>query len=223
MSTIHSVEYLNSDKSDKVTLTWRALQDIDLSSSGDPEFHDAEDDEVVVSPTPSSSTGYIRIHYHYIPSNLVETSACMEITGGVATGVLTGVAVTGWTTALSYDIVAAESPFALINADLTATAVSVGTSITFAVADLDTNRLASGTYYVCQAKQTCFPMIPQSMHYTACDLVVARIREEIGDEGYGQKLGVSKDTLREQKNAMIPRKQTENKPSKNRKSLYRWF
>ena len=223
LNRIFEVEYLNSDKTDKQTLEYKHQRDMDPSSTGEPYAHDLRDDCVLVYPKPSSTTGYIRIHYHYIPSNLVATTACMEITGGVDTGVLTGSAVTGWTTALSYDIVAAESPFSLIHAGLTASAVSAGVSITFTLTDLDTNRLGTGTYYVTQAKQTCFPMLPQSLHYTACDLVVARIREETGDEGFGQKMGMSSETLRKQTNAIFPRKETENKPSVHRKSLYRYF
>jgi hypothetical protein len=147
----------------------------------------------------------------------------MLITGGVATGVLTGSAPATWTTGLSYDIVSAKSPFSLLHADLTATAVVSATSITFSTDDIDTTRLATGTYYVCEAGETCFPMIPKSLHYTAADLVVARIRDEIGDEGFGQKIQVAEAILQKQIAAMFPRKQTHQKPSVNRNSLYKVF
>jgi hypothetical protein len=223
LGTIYSVQYLDDDKENKVELEWKWIEDMDPNSSGEPSSHYIQDDTVMVYPIPSSSEGYIRIWYHYEPSNLVEATDCMLITGGVATGVLTGDAPSAWTTALSYDIVSGTSPFALIHSDLTASAVVSGTSITFSTSDIDTTRLATGTYYVCEAGKTCFPMIPKSLHYTAADLVVAHIKDDTGDEGFAQKIQVAAADLQLQISAMFPRKQTHQKPSVNRNSLYRRF
>ena len=147
----------------------------------------------------------------------------MLITGGVDTGVLTGVSLAGWTTALKYDIVAGESPFSIIHADLTATAVNAGTSITFTLSDLDTDRLGSGVYYVTLAGETCFPMIPKECHNVAFDMVIAKIRDETGDEGFKQKYQTNARKLAGLINAIVPRKETETRPNVNKGSLFRHF
>jgi hypothetical protein len=226
LGTIYSVQYLDDNKENKVELEWKWVEDMDPDSSGEPSSHYIQDDTVLVYPIPSSSTGYIRIWYHYMPSNLVEATDCMLITGGVATGVLTGDAPSAWGGSdipLSYDIVSGKSPFALIHSDLTASAVVSGTSITFSPSDIDTTRLATGTYYVCLAGETCFPMCPKSLHYTAVDLVVAHIRDASGDEGFAQKIQLAAADLQLQISTMFPRKQTKQKPSVNRNSLYKRF
>jgi hypothetical protein len=222
MSSVVSVYRLNADKTDRTPLKLRYPIDTGINDSGDPFYHTFEDDSVVVSPIPATSDGYIRIYYTYLPSSLVSTSACMAITGGVSTGILTGSVPAGWTTALSYDIFSAESPFSIIHSDLTASSVAGG-SITFTLSDLDTVRLSSGSYYVGIAGTTCFPMLPASTHNLISDMVVAKVREEIGDEGFVQKYQLNSELLKRIIDSTVPRKKTETLPIINRSSLYRLF
>jgi len=66
-------------------------------------------------------------------------------------------------------------------------------------------------------------MIPQTAHNLAADMVVSKIREEIGDEGFIQKYQQNQKQLRDIIDAIVPRKETETKPIINRGSLYNFF
>lgn len=211
-NTIESIHHLNSDKTAKDYIEYGAYRDIDIGLSGTPVKHTIDDDEIHLFATPSVTGEYLRVRYFYTPSALVATTACMLITGGTDTGVLTGNAPSGWSTANSFDIVSGTSPFSLIHADLTASAVSAGVSVTFTLSDLDTNRLGTGVYYVTLADQTCFPMAPKELHHTLADLTACTVFSHIGDELWQAELTSTLAVLRNQVKSIVPRKHSENKP-----------
>lgn len=84
------------------------------------------------------------------------------------------------TSDLKFDIIKGTSPFALVSADLDEVLIVNGTSITFAVADLDTTRVAVGDW-VCLANEACIPQIPLEFHLGLAQAVGAEILGVKGD------------------------------------------
>lgn len=220
LGKIHSMYLLNSAKTTYQQLTFTDQRLIGLQQSGSPSNHLITDNAIVLGSIPSTA-GYLRLYYPYRPSALVATSACMLVTGRSA-GQLTGTPVGTWTTNDKFDVVSGTSPFELIHASLTASSVSGG--VTFTESDLDTDRLDDGeTYYVTLERESCFPMIPEDMHYALADLASCPVLENQGDEGWASRYKTAMLELNELASACIMRKQTEYKPVLNQFSFMRYF
>jgi len=222
MGRIHSIYLLNAAKDSSLLLKYTDQRIYGVDASGNPEGHTIEDNSIVLHPIPSIA-GYLRIYYEYVPSQLVATSACMPITGGQETGILTGTPPGSWTTGNRFDIVSAQSPYELVSSDLTASEVAGG-SITFTLADIDSLRLQDGgTYYVTIAGETCFPMIPSQMHYCLADLVACHILERLGDEGFSTSHTTAHNRLVNLANSLITRKKSDQRLFYPQYSALRYF
>lgn len=220
LGKIHSMYFLNSSKTTYQLLTFTDQRLIGLQQSGSPENHMITDNAIVLGNI-SSTAGYLRLYYPYRPSALVATTACMAVTGRTA-GKLEGTPVGTWTTNDKFDVVSGTSPFELIHASLTASSVTGG--VTFTESELDTDRLDDGgTYYVTLERESCFPMIPEDMHYVLADLASCPVLENIGDEGWRDRYQTTMLELNDIVSACIMRKQTEFKPVLNQFSFMRYF
>lgn len=221
---VHSIDLLDSAKTYGSSLYYTDYRNIPVTSSGAPYNHIFRDNSIVVSDNPSVSSGYLRVRYPYTPSQLVALSAVTEITGGESTGVLTGVVPATWTTANRYDIVSGQSPFELIHSDLTASSVVSATSITFALSDLNVNRLSDGgTYFVCLSGETAYPMIPKELHYCLADLAACPVLQLCGDEGWSEFYSEAHSRLTTLLNSLITRKTTESAPWVRTSSILPYF
>lgn len=211
---LHSLYWLNTDKDQHRFLGYIDQRDAIIGQDGYPTRHTINDNSIVLYHAPSNSTEYLRVYYHYAPSVLVTEAECMAVTAvNTSTGQLDGTPPGSWSTADTFDIVSSKSPFELINVDLTASAVGSG-SVTFTASDLDTNRLASGSFVVTLAGETCYPMIPQQMHYVLADLAACPILEQVRDDGWSAKKRDALERTQSLIRSIIPRKETE---------LKQWF
>lgn len=152
-------------------------------TSGEPRAYTVLDDEVILLPTPSTTTGTLRITYEYQPGLLVASTAVALVTAiDTGTGDVTGANVpAAWTTSDTFDFVKGTSPYKLLAAGLTASSVTTGASgdITFTVGDLP-SRLAVGDY-VCLTGEAPMPMIPADLHGTLAMAVAAEVLDQMGD------------------------------------------
>lgn len=164
-SSLRDVLYIDSNDDQRWMLT--PLPHADRheyrTATGRPGSYTVEDDKIVLLPEPSSNvSGSLEIYYEYRPGALVSTSEAMQITA-VSGGVLSGNAPTAWSTADNFNIVKGAPPFALVSADLTASAVSSGASVEFSTDDIDTDRVKVGDWVALEGESP-IPQIPANMH-----------------------------------------------------------
>lgn len=181
-SVLREVVYIDSasNESPLVPLTYQDSHAYAGSTGSRPEAYVVEDDKVILLPTPSVAQGTLRLVYEYQPAVLVPTSECMLITAvNTTTGVCTG-SEPGWSTSNQLDVIKGSSPFALINADLTPSAVSAGTSVTFTASELDSTRIAVNDY-LSEAGESCIPQIPSVLHDTLAQATAATALNIRGD------------------------------------------
>lgn len=113
-------------------------------------------DFVRVLPTPSQSSGYIRIRYQRDPSALVAVSACGLISSKTTTTIVIAASPSAFGTTLTVDVVEGTTSGDVIMQSASATRSS--TTITIAAG---VNTEVAANDYVCLAGQTCVPPIPR--------------------------------------------------------------
>jgi len=156
--------------------------------TGTPEKFLLEGDEVVLLPTPATTTGAVRFRYYAKPNLLVSTEDCARITGVTSAGGTTTLDVnTDLSGDLSVgsrvDFLSAVSPFLLWADDVTITAIS-STQIEVATADIDN---AAGTVepqvgdYICPTGYANIPMLPYEFHPVLAQMMAVRMLAGLGD------------------------------------------
>jgi len=144
-------------------------------------------DEIVLLPTPASAFGYVEQWYYSRPNQLVLSSSCAKITAVASVGGTTTFTVnTDLTGSLSVgskiDIVSGKSPYLLWAEDATITAI---TSTSIAVATTDVVDEVSAVEpvandYICPAKQSNIPNIPEEFHPVLAQSVAYTLLKSLG-------------------------------------------
>jgi len=151
-------------------------EDMDSTESGTPSSFYLQGDNIVLYPTPDTTTNTLRVTYFCRPSALVPVIDCAQITAINGTTLTLSVP-TGWTTADTFDVVRGDSSFGLKGMDLAASVVNTGDMTLMSVPD-DTQ---VGDW-VCLAGESCFPMIPADAHQLLVALTVVAALEALGDQ-----------------------------------------
>lgn len=152
----------------------------DYGTSGSIAGYKLENNSVVVVPSPSATSGTLRMRYFYRPNKLVETTAVGLITAiNTSTRVVTVSTTipTTFTTSVTYDLVKGQPGFQSLGIDL-AVSAAAATSMTFSVT-LPTG-LAVGDY-VCLAGQSPIPQIPPETHILLAHRAAQIVLEGVGD------------------------------------------
>jgi hypothetical protein len=161
----------------------RSLEPVDserisTTSSGDPEGYYLEHQNVVLYPTPNSTTGTLRLRYFMRPSRLALTSACAQISAiNTSTNTVTVNTVpSSWASTTVVDFIKATPPYQHLAIDQSISSVA-GSTITFASlpSDLAVND------WIALAEYTPIPQIPFEFHPVLAQMTVVKALESVGD------------------------------------------
>lgn len=151
------------------------LEEVTTTQEGSPCAFYVRGNYLTLYPTPSTTTGTLRVHYFTRPSKLVPVSECACITA--INGSMVTVSIpSGWTTADTFDLVRGRAHFDALDIDLTASSVANG-QITFSSVPTE---LQVGDY-VTLAEETCFPSLPPEGHVVLIQSAVTAALESLGD------------------------------------------
>lgn len=155
------------------------VEDVTTTVTGTPHSFYVLGSSIYLYPTPSTTTGTLRVYYPIRPSRLVEVTACGRITA--INGLVVSLTIpTGWTTTNTFDLVRGRAHFDILSTDLTASSVAGG-SITLSAVP---TTLAVGDY-ICLAEESCFPLLPPEGHVALVQCAVAAALESMGDPTSG--------------------------------------
>lgn len=166
------------DAANAVTpLTRAEIERLTSYNSGSPESFYFEGNNVILTPTPNTSSGSLRIHYALAPSSLVETSETAVISAIDTT--LNTVTVTSipstWVTGNVFDLTKQDGGQEPLSIDLTSTDI---TSNVITLPSLPST-LRVGDY-VSLAGKTSLPQVPAEYRDVLAQAVAARILGDMG-------------------------------------------
>ncbi len=157
------------------------------SGTTQPTHFYFEGDEVRLLPTHTTSKGSLEFLYYQKPNQIIATTSCAKITSiSSAAGTTTFTVNTDLTASLSVgtkvDFVSATSPFLLWAKDVSITAI---TATTIAVATTNVSNEAStvepvANDYICPAKFTNIPQVPEEFHPLIAQDVCEFLMEALG-------------------------------------------
>jgi hypothetical protein len=141
-----------------------------------------DSNSVVLFPTPTDSSTSLRLTYMCRPNQIVDTSACGQIT--VINGNVVTIAITpGFTTSSVLDLVSAQPHFDWQLQNVSPSAVSNttagATNVTLTFSSLPST-LAVGDW-VCPAQQSCVVQCPVELQPLLCQYVVVQVLSAQGD------------------------------------------
>ncbi len=151
---------------------------INTTASGQPEGYYLEHNNVVLYPTPSATTGTLRIRYFQRPNRLALTTACAQISS-IDTGTNTVVVSTipsTWATGIVLDFIGAIVPYRTIDIEYTTTSVS---STTIVFSTLPTG-LAVGDW-LAPTGYSPIPQVPFEFQPLLAQMTVVKALEALGD------------------------------------------
>ncbi len=147
------------------------------SSTVTPTHYWQKHGAIVVEPTPSATSGTLRMTYYRRPSRLVASASLPTVTAiNTSTRVVTMTASHGFTTSSVLDIIRAKPEFDALAIDQTPTVVGGSTLMTFAALPTD---LAVGDYIVTQ-QTTPVPQVPAECHPILAQMVANRVLTSLG-------------------------------------------
>ncbi len=151
---------------------------ISTTATGSPEGYYLEHNKVVLYPTPSATSGTLRLRHFRRPSRLAATTACAQIaTINSGTNQVTVSSIpSSWGTGTIVDFVDADAPYACLEIDQTISNVA-STTITFS--SLPTG-LAVGDW-IALAEYTPIPQVPHEFQPVLSQMTVVRALRAIGD------------------------------------------
>lgn len=181
--SLREVKLLDGNKlKDLYRIEPTAITDI---SEGTPVAFYPEAQDVVLYPTPNSTTGLLKLSYFLTPNVPVLLSQCAQITSiDRDTGIITATGPSSWVITNKYDFISAKNGHKTISADQVASAVSP-TSLTFPSIPAT---LAVGDY-IALAGQAPFFQCPDSVFQYLVQLTVSELLTNMNDT---QALQVSK-------------------------------
>lgn len=148
------------DAAGNVTSLPRLFEEDKYSTTQGQLGYYVKGNQIVLSPTPTSSNYTLRLAYFRRPSKFVLTTACAQITSidTVLNQVVVSSLPSTMTSGTSVDFVQGSSPYDLLGMDSSISSVA-GTTITFSSLPTD---LAIGDY-ISLAGEACVPMVPEEM------------------------------------------------------------
>jgi len=153
------------------------IDDIKTTIQGEPEAFYVRQNQVYLYPTPSSTTGTLRLYYQLRPGQLVLTTATgliSSISTVANTATVSSIPST-WSSAFTYDLIrqdGASEPLALDQAVSTV----AGTTLTF-TATMPTSLRVSD--YVALAGQSPIPQIPAELRPVLAQATAVRMMESM--------------------------------------------
>lgn len=176
--TIREVKIINTDNVVK-DIERMQIEDIDSEEAGTPEKFFMQGSNVMLYPKPSSTSGTLRIYYHFIPNSLIETTEATQITAiDTGTNTLTFASIPStWTTADEFDLIEGRNGYEVLAFDLTASAITS--------TDVTLSSLPSGLIvgdWLSLAGESPFAYLPKSAHTLLVYLTAASLLEDIGDQ-----------------------------------------
>lgn len=151
---------------------------LSTTSSGTPVGFYLKHNQVVLYPTPSSTSGTLRLRYFLRPSKLVRPSDAAQVSAiNAATSAVTVTSIpAGFTTAFTYDLIKKSVPYAPLAIDQTPVSV-VSTVITFSSLP---SGLAVGDW-IAFSDETPIPQIPQEFQAVLAQMTAVKYLEAAGD------------------------------------------
>lgn len=152
------------------------------TATGTPRAYYFEHQNVVLYPTPSVTTGTLKLKYYIRPGRLAATSDCAQITAiNTSTNVVTvSTAPSTWVVGTSLDMVAANTPHQFRATESAITAIS-GSDITFASLP---SGLAVGDW-LSPADYSPIPQVPFEFQPVLAQMTVVKALEALGDREGG--------------------------------------
>lgn len=158
------------------------------SSNSVPTAFYIQADQIILLPKPSLSSGSIRIYFSQRPNQLVATTSCAKITAISTVSTTTTFTVdTDLTASLligaNVDILRTQSPFMLWAQEVPITAITSTTIAVTAANISDVNAVVLPTVgdYVCPAKMSNIPQVPQEFHPVLSQMGTCRVLASLGD------------------------------------------
>ncbi len=186
--------------------------DARTTQTGEPEAFYIRQNQVYLYPTPSSSSGTLRLYFSLRPGKLVLPSAAGTISSIVTASneVTLSSIPSSWTSTLTYDLIRQDGGGEPLVIDLAASGVT-STTITFASA-LPSSPVALRTSdYVALAGQSPLPQMPAELRPVLAQAVAARIRASMRLPGADDAKAILKDEVEAAKILLTPRVQNERK------------
>jgi hypothetical protein len=200
------ISYIDAsgNQQDLSRITKDQLAYFNFNGTGQPNAFSFKGSKVTVYPTPSDSTGYIRMSYHLRPNKFVAETEASQITAiNTGTNVVSVGALTNsdFTTGAICDFVANIYGYETVGLDYSITNVS-GTDVTFASLP---SGLAVGDW-LCVAKESPVIQLPDEMLGFLIALTAKRLLESQGDSGPLKVLEArTKEIERDLLNLLSPR------------------
>ena len=224
---LRSVQIIStSDADTRVNLEQLSIEDL-YATSGSTRtlikksgFY-IEGNNVILYPTPTQNLDTLRLNYFIRPSQLVDPSACAQITSiNLGANTITCAAVPSiWTTSNTVDLVKANPGFDCTAIDQVITNINSGV-ITFSTA-LPTN--VSVGDYICLAGTSCVVQVPVELQPLLTQYVVVRVLSAQGDAN-GLKAALAElEALEKNANLLLaPRVQGSVKRVVKSRGINRW-
>jgi hypothetical protein len=182
-------------------------ESLSTTSTGSVEGYYLEHENVILYPTPATTTGTLKLRFYIRPSRLAATTDCAQITAintGTSTVTVASIPST-WVAGNDIDFISATSPYQCRAIDQDIASIN-GSDIVFT--SLPTG-LAVGDW-VALAEYSPIPQVPFEFLPVLAQMTVVKALEALGDnEGTAR---ATKDLTRLQNNALMlvtPRNQGE--------------
>jgi hypothetical protein len=144
-----------------------------------------ESGDVVIYPTPNTSSGTLVLEFYMRPNQLVSTDRAATITAiDFNTGTITVDQIpSNFTTSSLLDLLQKKSPHKVINTDIPITTLvntpSLKTITVTNLSDLPSSLVVGD--YLCSAEESIIPQIPSDLHSMIAQRVACRCLEALGD------------------------------------------
>jgi hypothetical protein len=156
-----------------------SLEDIQTTTSGEPEAFYLRQNQVYLYPTPISTTGTLRLYYELRPGQLVLTTAAGLISSiNTGTNAVTVASIpSAWTASYTYDLIRQDGASEPLAIDQAVSSVA-STTLTFS-STLPTSPALRVSDYVALAGQTPIPQIPAELRPVLAQATAVRMMESM--------------------------------------------
>lgn len=220
-NSLKTLYYVNSDLKEEHRLEKTDLNKIDFfATSGTPHSFYMRGDKIIIVPKPAVAEGYLRQYFFRKQSQLVETDDVTKITAvSVGASQTTFTVDTDLSSSLSatdlVDFQNAQSPFLSWADDVEIQSITASTVV---VNNADIQDGASNTLpgigdYICAAKQSNIPQIPEEFHPVLAQRCAVKLLEALNDR---RKWEIAKADLKdmEAEAGLLIRNRVESSPKK---------
>ena len=169
-------------------------ENVSTTATGPVEHYYLQHNNVILYPTPSTTSGTLRLRYYLRPNRLAATTDCAQITAiNTSTFTVTVSAIPStWVTGNIFDLICAKAPYQCRAIDQTSTTVA-GTSITFAA--LPTGLVVGD--WLALAEYTPIPQVPFEFQPVLAQMTVVKALEALGDNDGVKRAEKALDTLQQ--------------------------